>query len=378
MVSHSLGCKFGKTASSAMLLLATGCTNIFYPYVKPTIAPIVPVSYLAYAYVSTSTNQIYTFKISSAGLWSPIPNGVVSTGMEPVALVADPSNRFLDTINLIDINLSQYRIDPLSGIPQPDIPSTVSFPGDDHPESLKVDPSGHFLYVPVNFQIRQYLINPTSGILTPNHSPAVPAVDSGGSGARSITIVPSGKFLYANTDTTLLEYRLDDASGALTQFGSIEWGAGRGFDPVVDPVGRFLYTIDEGKDLLHIFAIDPTSGLLSLANPSTVTVGSGPSSLAIDPMGRYLYVVNRNESTISQFTIQSNGSVTPMNPAKLQQGGFKMIVDPSGQLAYVDSVSSGDETGVSIYRVNATGGLEPYSSGFIPNGSIDIAVVRHQ
>ena len=67
-----------------------------------------------------------------------------------------------------------------------------------------------------------------------------------------------------------------------------------------------------------------------------------------------------------------------MNPAKQKQGGFKMIVDPSGQLASVDSVSSGDETGVSIYRVNATGGLEPYSSVFIPNGRIDIAVVLHQ
>src|SRR5258708_17243714 len=56
---------------------------------------------------------------------------------------------------------------------------------------------------------------------------------------------------------------------------------------------------------------------------STATVGAGtnPQSAAIDPSGKYAYVAN-NGGNVSQYTVGTDGSLTPMSTAAVAAGFY--------------------------------------------------------
>jgi len=89
---------------------------------------------------------------------------------------------------------------------------------------------------------------------------------------------------------------------------------------------------------------------------------SGP--LAIDPGGRYAYspgATNAPGSLISQFSINPDGTLSPLMPATLAatQGTVAVTIAPSGQTAYVMS---------TCIDTACDGQVEPYAIG--PNGTL--------
>ena len=75
-----------------------------------------------------------------------------------------------------------------------------------------IDPTGSFLYVANEDDdtISQYLINASSGALSPN---GVPTVATTGSMPREVAVHPSGRFTYtANLDGTLSQFEIDPDS----------------------------------------------------------------------------------------------------------------------------------------------------------------------
>ena len=337
-----------------------------------------PVSALRNGYVANTTGQVYSYTISAAGLWDQIPGSVVPAGVDPVALTVDVTGRFAYVLNIYAAvlgggsSISEYVIDPSSGVLQPNTGS-ISMQGNVRPQFLTMEPTGHFLYSDDSQTggIAAFRVDQTSGLLTPN-SPAVyplPVFANAAITAGSFAVHPSGRFLYANTGLYILSYTLDPTSGLLTYTGYIENGSTRGFPPVIDPKGRFLYAVDEGNTTVNRLAIDPLTGILSKpASPSSTPVGVGPSAVAIDPSGRFLYVENRSASTLSQFSVNGDGSLTPLNPATIPQDGYQLLADPAGDLLYVGAGS------LIIYRIAANGTLQPYSSASTGLGAGGFAV----
>jgi 6-phosphogluconolactonase len=158
---------------------------------------------------------------------------------------------------------------------------------------------------------------------------------------------------------------------------------------VVDPLGRFAYVANlvsnvAGPSSISMYTISSTSGVLTPTTPATVPTGWFPQGIAIDPLGRFVYTVNTDDSSVSMFTInQSTGVLTPTVPASvstlipgepLSQPGF-LTVDPSGRFLYT-TVSLSDGAAVFMYTINQTTGLlTPTSPATVLTGGIPFQVV---
>ncbi len=361
----------------ALLVWATGCTNVVIPY-KPTISQPAPVSLLSSAYVeSAETGTVSMFRVSSSGLWTPTQPPSVGTGQLPESLVVDPSGRFVYVVNARDNTISQFVIDSATSVLQPNRPALV--PTGAYPQYLAIDPSGRFVYSANSNDgtVSMFAADAVNGALTPM-APAQVAAGSPASSPAGIVVDPLDRFVYcSNGDGTIAVFTINSVTGVLSPASIIAFGSGgsRGFAPAIDPAGRFLYAPEEGLNQLLVFSIDGATGQLTPASIPSYSVGMEPASVAIDPAGRYLYVVNRGDGTISQFAIESDGSLAAM--PIVDDGGqpWQMLVDPSGQIAYVSNEGTAS---VSIYKIDSAGQLIMYGSAPAGLGAGGIGIARAQ
>jgi 6-phosphogluconolactonase (cycloisomerase 2 family) len=77
---------------------------------------------------------------------------------------------------------------------------------------------------------------------------------------------------------------------------------------IVDPTGRFLYVANATLALTQ-FSIDGSTGALTPLTASGPSAGTNPAFFVFDPDGKYLYVGNVGSKNISEFTINSDGSL---------------------------------------------------------------------
>ena len=99
-----------------------------------------------------------------------------------------------------------------------------------------------------------------------------------------------------------------------------------------------------------------TDGSLTAMAPATVATGLTPNSIAVDPSGRFAYVSN-DDGTISQYSIAIDGKLSPMVPATVLAGlsPSSVVVSPSGAYVY----ATNESRAISQYRIGLTGGLIP-------------------
>jgi 6-phosphogluconolactonase len=157
-----------------------------------------------------------------------------------IAAAVDPSNRFVYFLDVAGDDVAAYQFTdantespasfaPISG-------GTSSFPigpADTAPESIAIEPTGHYLYVtssagPTIGYVAVYAINQTNGALVEVGSPlelALPITTTGGGELTGAAVDPSGQFLYAvvNNDASSgfnsvgYVFTIDPANGTLTQ-----------------------------------------------------------------------------------------------------------------------------------------------------------------
>ena len=149
----------------------------------------------------------------------------------------------------------------------------------------------------------------------------------------------------------------------------------------VDPSGRFVYVANFLDNSVSGYAIDSTSGALTLM-PGSPFPASFPVSVAVDPTGRFAYVTNLAEGTVSGYTISAiTGALTPIPgspfagaaPCSGQCGvhASSVAVDPTGKFAYVVNPGSFVSPGaVWGYDINATtGALTPIAGSPFATGT---------
>jgi 6-phosphogluconolactonase len=301
--------------------------------------------------------------------------------------------------------------------------------------------SSHVLYaaLPQSSQIVEYRVDPNSGILTQLATSPVTA----GAGVQSLAVNPTGQFIYAaNAGENDISFFLVEPGGQLEEQTP---RTPAGTSPtllVMDAAGKFLYVANSGSQNISVFSIAASSGssspggtLTQIGNPfqagiaplnmklspsgnflyvtgassqagtpgyieilsinTSVTApasplsivaitqpGSSPYGLAISPNGNYLYTANFGDNTISEFTINTTGSVssgvppgglTPIAGSPIGQtftGPVSLVIEPSGKYLYVaNQQSSGNVAGFSIGTGGALSVLtsSPYPTGAQPN-----------
>jgi len=108
----------------------------------------------------------------------------------------------------------------------------------------------------------------------------------------------------------------------------------------------------------------------TLTPHGTTPAGLSPHSITIDPLGRFAYLANTVEgctagsfSDVAMFTVNGDGSLTPLSPATIAAGvcPSAVAIDRSGKFAYAANAGDcGDFLvgSISMYQINpAFGGI---------------------
>ncbi|RZJ06739.1 MAG: hypothetical protein EOO54_24165, partial [Haliea sp.] len=130
------------------------------------------------------------------------------------------------------------------------------------------------------------------------------------------------------------------------------------------------------------FALNVSTGALTLINTGTFAAGSQPVAVAAHPSGRFLYVGRQAGSDISGYSVSTTGALTPLAGSPFTAGGVApraIAIDPSGRFLLATIYSA---QGVAVHSINtvtgvltpvagspfATGGLGPHSVTVDPTG----------
>lgn len=128
-----------------------------------------------------------------------------------------------------------------------------------------------------------------------------------GSGPRHLEFHPNGKYAYLITEMegTVIGFNYDNEKGLLTEFQTVladtlnAQGSG---DIHITPDGRFLYASNRLKgDGLAIFSIDQQTGILTKIGYQET--GIHPRNFVITPNGKFLLVASRDNNIIQIFEI---------------------------------------------------------------------------
>ncbi|HEU4780666.1 MAG TPA: lactonase family protein, partial [Steroidobacteraceae bacterium] len=159
-------------------------------------------------------------------------------------------------------------------------------------------------------QVVVYKFDANTGKLTPNDPPG--AKVAGGMGPRHLAFHPNGKWAYAIAELAneVMAFKWDAAKGVLTQFQSAKTLAEGFKEPstaaeiAVRADGKFLYASNRGEDSMVVYAIDSSTGELTLKQ-RTPSRGKVPRYFTLDPSNQWLIVSNQESDNVAVFSVDA-------------------------------------------------------------------------
>lgn len=175
-----------------------------------------------------------------------------------------------------------------------------------HPHAINVDPASRFVFVPDLGldKVLAFRFDTAKGTLAPNNPGAVTAKP--GAGPRHIAFHPKGDWAYVinELDSTVAVLRYDPETGVLTPLETVSTLPTRTTtdnitgEIVVHPHGRFLYASNRGHDSIAVYAINNSTGRLTLLGHHPAG-GRVPRNFNIDPTGRFLLAANMDSDSVT-------------------------------------------------------------------------------
>ncbi len=164
-----------------------------------------------YASIRSEPFSVVTYLINpDTGNLSQLSRVLLPYNMAYISV--DQTGRFLFLVSYTDAKIEVNPIG-LDGIVKSEPVQVIST--GPNPHSILVDRSNQFVYVPHlgNDQIKQFLFNETTGVLTPNDPEAVYTKE--GSGPRHFDFSPNNRFVYVSNemDGIVYSYELDNGTG---------------------------------------------------------------------------------------------------------------------------------------------------------------------
>jgi 6-phosphogluconolactonase len=166
-------------------------------------------------------------------------------------------------------------------------------------------------------QVVIYRFDAKTGRLAPNDPPFTRV--AGGMGPRHLAFHPNGKWAYAIAEISneVMAFGWDANKGTLTQFQSVKTLADGFKDPstaaeiAVRADGKFLYASNRGEDSIVVYAIDATTGELTLKQ-RTPSRGKVPRYFTFDPTHQWFIVSNQESGNVAVFSVDATtGELAP-------------------------------------------------------------------
>ena len=236
-------------------------------------------------------------------------------GISPAHVSVDPLGSFVYVSNYTSGNVSMYPTRDDGGLEAAS--DVVQHSGSSinpnrqqraHAHAADPSPDGRFLYVSDlgMDKIMIYEVDRQQNALIPASTPWFE--NTPGAGPRHLSISADGAYAYSAEEltSTIAVLKVDTNTGALRQVQRVSMlpdyfeGNSTAADIHLSPDGYFLYASNRGHDSLVIFAVDPSTGTLSLVGHES-TIGKHPRNFMIDENGEFVFVANRDNNHIVLF-----------------------------------------------------------------------------
>ena len=239
-----------------------------------------------------------------------------SRGVQPIYLDVDKSGKTLLVANYGSGSVAALPVRSDGGLGE--ITSFIQHEGSSvnpqrqagpHAHCVQISPNNKFAFVPDLGLDRMliYRLNAALAKIEPAEPPFLKLRD--GSGPRHVTFHPNRAvaYLISEMSSTITVMRWNSSRGSVTEMQTISTlppgYSGRNFTAEVraHPGGEFLYGSNRGHNSISMFAIQ-SDGTLRLVE-NTPSEGQTPNSFTLDPVGRWLVTVNQNSDTVVSFSI---------------------------------------------------------------------------
>lgn len=261
--------------------------------------------------IDETKSHIFSYAIAPGSGELTLKNQVVPAG-HPVYVAVQRTGAALTTCFFGEGKTQVFAIRPDGSLGD----STALVDSGRESHCTVFDQSHRFLFVPTRGDnwIAQYQFDASTLGLRPQTPARVQATE--GAGPRHLAFHPNGRFAYLVNELslTLTAYRFNEARGGLEPLQSDVATAparvvgGSGADVHVHPLGRFLYVSNRQEDqsTLAIFAVDPSSGRVSLVGHES-TRGRTPRNFGLDAEGQVLIVGNQDSRDVALFRVTDGG-----------------------------------------------------------------------
>jgi 6-phosphogluconolactonase (cycloisomerase 2 family) len=272
------------------------------------------------------------------------PNGLrfMEAEANPYWTLVHPSGKFVYAeMRGASVGVEAYAISaggslsPIPGSPFPASWLTFSAPA--------ITPDGKYLYIlsyGSSGALWAYSIDTSTGALTPisGYTPLNIGFNGG-----ALVASANSKFLYAFTNNVsgssgiIMVYAIDGATGNLSfvqQALAPEVTYSKKM--AIHPSGKFLYATSIYGGKVDGFALDPSSGVLTLVPgaPYAGDVSGQANVVTVDPQGEYLYLAG--VSGIRMFTIDGATGALTLLPSVYAEEAGDLEPDPTGNFLYAN------------------------------------------
>ncbi len=246
-------------------------------------------------------------------------NTVSSKGGGPCHIVVSPSGKFVVVANYGGGSTACYRIAPDGELSESS--GFVQHEGSGPNERRQKGPHAHGIAIrPVRAELIAHVADlgidrilhfriEADGSLTPFTTQAFAAV-APGAGPRHVITHPTQPlaFVINELNSTVTSFAIHPETGVWTEAHTIST-LPEGFaeesttaEIFLHPNGNVLYGSNRGHDSLVVYALDTSTGTMTLTGHVS-TEGKTPRSFAIHPSGEWLIAANQNTGNLSVFRV---------------------------------------------------------------------------
>jgi 6-phosphogluconolactonase (cycloisomerase 2 family) len=269
--------------------------------------------------VNAGSNDVSVFRVKKDGL--KLVGRTPSGGQFPNSVAVTDDAVYVLNANSSSVGIFSYNE---SGNLRARGTATLS-PNTAGPTEARVSPNGRWLDVTerASNTIDAFRIDEDGRLAAPIKT------EHTGNTPFGFQFTPAGVLVVSEAGSASASSYDQARTGALTALTSAASNGGQAAPCwlIVDSRGRYAYTANAGGSSISGYSIDG-DGKLTLITPSgrTGDLGTGANPLDIDfgGDGRFLYVLKNGTGTVGAFTVNSNGTLTPLadTPGLVAQAGY--------------------------------------------------------
>ncbi len=265
-------------------------------------------------------NSIASFLIDPAGKLTHLSESKMEASASYLHI--HPSGKFLLSAYYQTGKIAVHQINAdgsLSATP------TQLIPTDERAHCIISHPSGHSVFVPHTRPnaIHQFLFNPQTGLLTPNDSPVLQTGEN--TGPRHLWFHPTNGYAYGSDEQgcSISSYLFDQDANTLKKEHTLSSLPDQGLpdfegkkntsDIEVHPSGKFVYIANRGYNAIASYSIQADGSLSPIAHTPTEAV---TRSFNITSDGKHLIAAGQQSGNLAVFTIDADGKLTRTSTLK--------------------------------------------------------------